>query len=69
MKTETAITIIAAVAASAFAIGRATAPPPRVEVIRSPTAGWVEVYQHGQLVGEYQPEDGEAYTMLADLAE
>lgn len=48
------------------AIGRTLTPRPAAELRVS--GRWVQVYQHGELVGEYDERDGQVYDVLLAAA-
>jgi hypothetical protein len=57
------IVLLALVAA--FALGRASVPPPGLEIRRGPVPPWIEVYQNGELVSEWhQTKDAELWRWL-----
>lgn len=47
-----------------FALGRMTAKP-SVELVLRRDAGVLELYRGGELIAEYEPNDGEIYFELA----
>lgn len=58
---------LALVLAGTFAAGRASVRPAPLEIRASTTPGWVEVWRHGELSGEYCSADGAPFWALWDV--
>ena len=59
-----AVVVIVAAFALGFITGTRSAPPPAVEIRKSEIEPYVEVWRSGELVAEWEPQDGGVFRIL-----